>query len=108
MRHSKIAQLGLARSRKKDVRRLDVAMNDAVRVRSFQSVAQLREQSARGGGGEWQALSERAALHILHRQKAQSLVELQDGDDVCVLQRRYHLRFANKSSIALGQSFVDG
>lgn len=74
MRHSEVAQLGLTRRREEDILRLEIAVDDAVRVRRFEAGEHLERPIAHA---RWrhrhrrsQAIGERAAGHVLHRQQA--------------------------------------
>ena len=108
LREAEVEHLDLARRREHDVGRLDVAVDDPRRVRGRERardvhrVAQrlvhrqrpLREQAV-----------ERAALHVLHRDAVRAvgrLVDVVDGDDVRVIERRGGAGLADEARATFG------
>jgi hypothetical protein len=87
----------LAAVRDEDVRRLDVAMNDALHVRVLHGVAHGGEELEPLADGQAVAVcepSDRLALHILHREEGLSRrgdAAVEDARDVRVVHHRERL-----------------
>ncbi len=90
-----------------DVRRLDVAMDDAVLVRVREPAAGLGDDVELLPEGQRiapNAILEILPLQILHRDEGSSLLvvaEVVDGDDVRVLESRHRFRFALEALLEL-------
>ena len=95
-RQPEIQNLCLSSIRHEDIRGLDVAMHDALRVRGVQSVRDLNAQIEQSLDLQRLArdpMAERLPLQQLHRDKAApiGLVNLIDGADIRMVQRRRSL-----------------
>lgn len=95
--------------------RLDIAVNDAVRVRVFQRACRLRDKSCRLQQGQrafpHHAVSQRAPRNIGHHQigKVFLFAVLKNGQDVGMLQRGHRVGLAAETlqealaSVSIGQ-----
>src|SRR6185436_11115721 len=98
---AEVENLGLLAIGDEDVRRLDVAVQDAARVRGVERVGNLHGEPQQQADGERPAVDlarQRAAFEQLHRDEGAPvvLVYLVDGADVRVVQRGRGARFAQK------------
>ena len=89
------------------IRRLDVAMNDAVLVRVLQRVAQRRDDSEGFLRRELLGLQQLAQVHAIHELheeeiKPPRLPEIINGDDVGMIQGREGVGLARESLGELG------
>ena len=90
-----------------DVRRLDVAMDDAARVRRVERRGDLRGILERRGHRQRPCRDERVepgAVHQLHRdeRRAAVLVDLVDRDDVRVVEGGGGAGFLDEAAVAIG------
>ena len=106
-RETEVEHFGAAVARDDDVGRLDVAMDDAVRVRDGKGRCDLdgiiqSRGNRQGPLGEQPV--ERRAVHQLHRDERRSgiLADLVDRDDVGMVQCGRRLRLANEAAMTLG------
>ena len=93
-----------------DVGRLEVAVDDALGVRGFETLGDLDEKRKRlleRDGAALDAVGECRALDHLHGQEVRrlGLLEPVDGGDVGVVERRQHPRFALEARQSFG---IDG
>jgi hypothetical protein len=108
LRQTEVENLGLAAIRHEDVGGLDVAVQDAPAVRYVEPVRNLHRQLQQQPHLERpsvDAMVEGAALEQFHRQEGTALVfvDLVDGADVRMVQRRGHPGFTQE---ALGAGAV--
>ena len=97
-----VQDLGLLALGDEDVGRLDVAVQDAARVRGVERVGNLHGQPQQQADLERASVDlarQRAALEQLHRDEraALVLVHLVDGADVGMVQRRGRARLAQEA-----------
>ena len=90
-----------------DVRRLQVAMDDALLVRGFEGLRDLLRDRQRVGKRDRamrDAIGERRALDQLEheRMRRAAVLKAVDGGDVWMVERGEHLRFAPKSRQPVG------
>ena len=106
-RQPEVEHLRAAVARDHDVGGLDVAMDDAARVRRRERAGDLDGIVERRGNRQRplrQQPIERRAVHQLHRDEGRPrvLADLVDGDDVRMVQRRGGLRLADEAAMPLG------
>jgi len=106
LRQPEVEDFNFPFRRHKNIRRLDVAMDDALMVRGVECVGDLNadvEQTVeRQGSADDQAIECRAVelLHADMKPLAIGFVDLEDGADVGVIQRRGGARLTWKRSSA--------
>ena len=104
-RDAEVGQLGAAVVAHEHVLGLDVAVDDAARVRVGERVAELARDHHRLAGRQRQPLGERAARHQLHHDVAlagRRGAEVVDADDAGVLEPRQRARLAREASAEVG------
>ena len=104
---SEVQNLGLPTCSDEDIRRLDVAVDDALGMRSIQSVGDLDREIERGSQlkrASTDAVFQRHPFQILHGDEGFSIVlaDFVGGADVGMIERRCHARFTLKALQGLG------
>ena len=107
LRQPEVEHLHGAVGRDLDVRRLQIAVDDALLVRGFERVGDLardRERLLNRQRARRQTLGERRALDQLEHEAADAvgLLEAVDRADVRMIQRRQHPRLALEAREPLG------
>ena len=107
LRQAEVENLGMTALGDKDIRRFDVAVDDAFRVRSVERVGNLNrqsEQNLRLHGSPGDAMLQRQAVQKLHddERMAVLLPDLVDRADIGMVQRRGRLRLPLEAGQGLG------
>ena len=113
LRQSKVQNLGVTTLCDEDVRRLDVAVDDAFGMRGIEGIGNLdgeRENQFRFQRTPSDAMLQRHAVEILHDDEVLTfaLVNLEDHADVGVVQCRCRLGFALEAaeSVRIFSNFI--
>src|SRR5262249_17923057 len=102
LRQAEVEHFYLVVGRERDIRRLEIAVDDALVVRGLQGVGNLprdRQRIAEGQTAAPEPPGERVAFDELEDKQARlsNLLESMNRGDVRMVQRREHLRFASES-----------
>ena len=102
LRQPEVENFGVATPRHQDVRRLDVAMDNAFSVRRVQGVGNLGCQIEQQLNLQWltqEAMLQRDAIEKLHRDEGAAFffADVVNRADVGMVQRRCGFRFAPES-----------